>query len=243
VAAHLEPEILIVDEVLAVGDAAFQKKCLGRMREVAGEGRTVLFVSHNMEAVQKLCNKGILLNKGKLVANDTIESVVRQYLDSSDRSLAEYFPSPPPGMDGEAGHVQVIRIEREDGVLSGEIPVLRPFRVVVQFEIKKKLEHFIAAIGISTMMDQSIRTIWAAPQSITPGTYKAVFHLDDIYLATGLYKLVVGLSSHERSFHYVDNLATFEIADATDGFVDNRIVNFRSGLLLNQSRVDIFPEN
>lgn len=242
VAAHLEPEILIVDEVLAVGDAAFQKKCLGRMREVAGEGRTVLFVSHNMEAVQKLCNTGILLNKGKLVASDTIERIVRQYLDSSDRSLAEYFPAPPAGMDGENGHVKVIRIEREDGVPSGEIPVYKPFRVIVQFEVKRKIEHFIVAIGISTMMDQSIRTIWDSPREIVPGSYKAIFHIDDIYLASGLYKLVVGLSSHERSFHYVDNLATFEIADATDGVIDERIVNFRSGLLLNQSRVEILPD-
>ena len=66
VAAHLEPEILIVDEVLAVGDSAFQKKCLGKMEDAAGEGRTILFVSHNMETVMRLCNKAILLENGKL---------------------------------------------------------------------------------------------------------------------------------------------------------------------------------
>lgn len=67
VAAHLEPEILIIDEVLAVGDAEFQKKCLGKMKDVAGEGRTVLFVSHNMQAVNLLCNKSIVLNKGEII--------------------------------------------------------------------------------------------------------------------------------------------------------------------------------
>jgi ABC-type polysaccharide/polyol phosphate transport system ATPase subunit len=79
VAAHLEPEILVVDEVLAVGDAEFQKKCLGKMRDVSIGGRTVLFVSHNMAAVAKLCNVGILLNGGRLLACDTTDSIIDQY--------------------------------------------------------------------------------------------------------------------------------------------------------------------
>src|SRR3989339_1683007 len=86
IAAHLEPEILIVDEVLAVGDAAFQKKCLGKMSDVATrEGRTVLFVSHNMAAIQQLCQKGILLSKGQLTYNGTSNDAVNQYINMSDR--------------------------------------------------------------------------------------------------------------------------------------------------------------
>jgi lipopolysaccharide transport system ATP-binding protein len=79
VAAHLDPEILIVDEVLAVGDAEFQKKCLGKMKDVSGQGRTVLFVSHNMGAVNSLCNKGILLNKGNLIFAGEMNKVIAQY--------------------------------------------------------------------------------------------------------------------------------------------------------------------
>jgi lipopolysaccharide transport system ATP-binding protein len=79
VAAHLEPEILVVDEVLAVGDAAFQKKCLGKMSEVAGEGRTVLFVSHNMGAVESLCKTGLLLKKGTMVGYGNVTSIITQY--------------------------------------------------------------------------------------------------------------------------------------------------------------------
>ncbi len=87
VAAFLEPEILIVDEVLAVGDAEFQKRCLGRMGEVAKEGRTVLFVSHNMQAVRRLCEQAILLEEGRLVATGRRrESIVRRYLASVDTS-------------------------------------------------------------------------------------------------------------------------------------------------------------
>jgi len=80
VAAHLDPEILIIDEVLAVGDAAFQKKCLGRMSEVARAGRTVLFVSHNMAAVSALCSKGIYLERGKVAATGPIDEVANIYL-------------------------------------------------------------------------------------------------------------------------------------------------------------------
>lgn len=83
VAAHLEPEILLVDEVLAVGDAAFQKKCLGKMGEVAREGRTVLFVSHNMVAVGGLCSEALLLSNGELEMRASSESVIRQYLNES----------------------------------------------------------------------------------------------------------------------------------------------------------------
>ena len=81
VAAHLEPEILIVDEVLAVGDADFQKKCLGKMNQVTGEGRTVLFVSHNMGAIQALCNKGIILKSGQVFLNGSTNSVISAYND------------------------------------------------------------------------------------------------------------------------------------------------------------------
>jgi lipopolysaccharide transport system ATP-binding protein len=81
VAAHLEPEILIVDEVLAVGDALFQKKCLGKMRDVGYEGRTVLFVSHNMTAVSALCNKAIVMDKGRLVLQATPETAIKKYLE------------------------------------------------------------------------------------------------------------------------------------------------------------------
>ena len=80
VAAHLEPEILVVDEVLAVGDAAFQKKCLGKMEDVAGEGRTVLFVSHNMPAVRTLCSHAIQMEAGQVVNTGTATEVVDEYL-------------------------------------------------------------------------------------------------------------------------------------------------------------------
>ncbi len=89
VAAHLEPEILIVDEVLAVGDAEFQKKCLGKMKDVSGQGRTVLFVSHNMAAVKTLCTKGIILKNGKMIFSGTSDAACSKYLESSEQNSLE----------------------------------------------------------------------------------------------------------------------------------------------------------
>jgi lipopolysaccharide transport system ATP-binding protein len=87
VAAHLDPEIVLVDEVLAVGDAAFQKKCLGKMGEVTHEGRTVLFVSHNMTAVRSLCPKGILLENGKIICDSAINNVLSKYIQKSSDKI------------------------------------------------------------------------------------------------------------------------------------------------------------
>lgn len=93
VAAHLEPEILVVDEVLAVGDAEFQQKCLGKMKHVAGQGRTVLFVSHNLAAVRALCNRGLLLDGGKIASDDSVEVVARHYINASNLADSVSFPA------------------------------------------------------------------------------------------------------------------------------------------------------
>src|SRR5262249_31370641 len=103
VAAHLEPEILIVDEVLAVGDAAFQKKCLGKMGQVSRQGRTVLFVSHNMVAVKALCQRGVLLDHGRVKTIGDPDTITREYLatgDNGDWEIAWTDAESAPG-DGK----------------------------------------------------------------------------------------------------------------------------------------------
>lgn len=91
VAAHLEPEILVVDEILAVGDAEFQKKCLGKMKHVAGEGRTVLFVSHNLAAVRTLCTRSLLLADGRVVSDDSVDGVIRRYANATSSAHSISF--------------------------------------------------------------------------------------------------------------------------------------------------------
>jgi lipopolysaccharide transport system ATP-binding protein len=112
VAAHLEPEILIIDEVLAVGDTAFQKKCLGKMNDVARQGRTILFVSHNTAAMLNLCCRGMLLERGKLTAEGKIEPIIRRYLEGL-RTPASWDLSAHPDRQGRGG-VRFTQVHFED---------------------------------------------------------------------------------------------------------------------------------
>jgi lipopolysaccharide transport system ATP-binding protein len=232
VAAHLEPEILIVDEVLAVGDAAFQRKCLGKMESVAGEGRTVLFVSHQMDAVQRLCNKGLLLHQGRLIADGAMDEVVRHYLQRNAAAEAE-FRFDPPG-DGAGAHATSLHIEDGEGRPAPEVPIGAPWRVRIRFTVERPLQGFVIALGISTLLDLPIRTTWSPAQPLEPGSYEALFIGDGIHLTDGQYKLVVGLSEQGRTLQYLPGAATLSISDVSTLVGDTRIVNNRSGLLLNQ---------
>ncbi len=128
VAAHLEPEILIVDEVLAVGDAQFQKKCLGKMGEVAEEGRTVLFVSHNMTALKGLCSRAIWLNKGCMINDGEAETVVANYLQDTSKVVLERIwdnSNTAPGNDQVRLHYLSIAPinQQQDELISVKTPI------------------------------------------------------------------------------------------------------------------------
>ncbi len=128
VAAHLDPEVLIVDEVLAVGDAEFQKKCLGKMSEVASSGRTVLFVSHNMGAVEALCSKAVWLNHGQIVEQDRVDVVIPNYLTHSiDNRTDQYFPDIDTAPGNDRIRVRKMRIapigDGDDAQISMSTPV------------------------------------------------------------------------------------------------------------------------
>ena len=123
VAAHLEPEILIVDEVLAVGDVQFQKKCLGKMQDVTAKGRTVLFVSHNMAAIEQLTHRAILLKKGELVCSDDTPNVVAHYLghgEAADEVEFDVEKTPRSWPGTQAARILRLRFERQTPVFSPE---------------------------------------------------------------------------------------------------------------------------
>jgi lipopolysaccharide transport system ATP-binding protein len=149
VAAHLEPEILIVDEVLAVGDAAFQKKCLGKMDAVAKGGRTVLFVSHNMSAAAQLCNRGILLNAGRLVRTGPIDDVVREYVESGtqEQEASVTFPARPTSK----GTIRRISLANPSGQKTTEF--FNDERITLEFEYE--LEEAVADNHIYVLLERA----------------------------------------------------------------------------------------
>lgn len=233
VAAHLEPEILIVDEVLAVGDAKFQRKCLGKMEDVAGQGRTVIFVSHQMDAVQRLCNKGLLLHQGRLMATGSMNEVVGRYLDSSSSSGSDTTFQRPKGTDS-AAHVTRLALQDAQGMPLPEVPMGGPWQVVVHVQVERPMEGFVVGMGINTALDLPVRTTWSAECPVQPGTYEAVFTNDGIDLSEGQYKLQIGLSDQGRVVQYLPDAAPLSISAISTLTGDARIQTTKGGLIMNQ---------
>ena len=152
VAAHLEPEILIVDEVLAVGDAEFQKKCLGKMKDVAGEGRTVLFVSHNLSAVRDLCTTGILLEKGNLKFSGQIREVIENYLETdSDMTATGIVPDNYIRSWGTLdAKIRKISLLSLNSLPLKELMFKQKFKVRIEFEVMKKIEKAFFSLEVSS---------------------------------------------------------------------------------------------
>jgi lipopolysaccharide transport system ATP-binding protein len=212
VAAHLEPEILVVDEVLAVGDAAFQKKCLGKMSEVAGEGRTVLFVSHNMGAVRHLCSKGLILRSGNLLDSGDVDTVINKYLIGEKEASENIIRLPVrPNDIGQGISLQFLNAvgEPQYNFRMGELIKIR-----VLFEIHKSVKQVIAALGIVTVDGVPIASVWSEAQDLIHGLYTTDFDIK-FPLSSTILTCVVGLSSYEQTFYYVEQQGQIVISDAS----------------------------
>ena len=149
VAAHLDPEILIVDEVLAVGDAAFQRKCLGKMDEVAHKGRTVLIVSHNMATVTELCQRAILLQDGRIVEDGDPGDVIATYLSAGETAVAQWSradaESPKTGIDVEIDSVRII----SRGEVRSVIPHNQDFSVEITYRVLEAVRDLVVLCGVA----------------------------------------------------------------------------------------------
>ena len=197
VAAHLDPEILVIDEVLAVGDTAFQKKCLSKMDSVAKQGRTVLFVSHNMAAISSLCTTGVLLNEGQVVTTGPIQKVIQRYSSSPDMSSDTYWTgdhgdeyarlkeSWVQSLDPE-GHFDTAS-DLEVGI---RIQVLQPIEgLVLGFRLFSQYEHELAYVLYDDAESSS-------PPTTQPGEIVKRFTIPGNTLAAGVYKIGISVGIH-----------------------------------------------
>ncbi|MFO0323136.1 MAG: ABC transporter ATP-binding protein [Bacteroidota bacterium] len=235
VAAHLESDILIVDEVLAVGDAAFQKKCLGKMNDISSkEGRTILFVSHQMDSIQKLCNKGVLLQKGELMLMDDIENVVQFYLDTNHSVASRFDIVLPENYNDLNGYAYQIQVEDDRNMPINEIPIGKNWQIRIKFIINKQTPQFVIACGITSMLGLAIQTSWSVPQDLEKGDYEVVFLNKEIFYTEAQYKLVVGLSTEQRVVQFNDQAGYINVSDVVSSIHDKRIINAKSSLILNQ---------
>jgi lipopolysaccharide transport system ATP-binding protein len=197
VAAHLEPEILLVDEVLAVGDAEFQKKCLGKMEDVSKVGRTVLFVSHNMAAISQLCQKAFWLDGGRLRLVGPTKDVVSQYMMSGIAVSGEiYWEEGISGKDVDGFSVKAVRIKNNRGEVSGTVDVSETFSVEVEYSLSKSLRDFPVGIELTSsggiVMFESYDTDSIKNRGERkPGTYVSRCTIPEKLLAPDRYVITV----------------------------------------------------
>src|SRR5436190_13166306 len=135
VAAHLEPEILVVDEVLAVGDAQFQKKCLKKMKDVGEHGRTVLFVSHDMQAMSRLCERVAWLDAGKIKADGEAQSVIGSYLTEQSNKEAERVWAIESAPGNEVVRLRSVRVRNRDGQTVSSVDITEPVSVEMEYDV------------------------------------------------------------------------------------------------------------
>jgi lipopolysaccharide transport system ATP-binding protein len=237
VAAHLEPDILLVDEVLAVGDAEFQKKCLGKMGDVAKGGRTILFVSHNMASIKQLCSKGILLQEGQISCINSINDVINEYQkNSSSSKTPNFIDLSKYKSDYGKNELEVFSIElinSTNGMFS--ISWDQPIRLKIRIHVNQKISSVSLGIGINTLEGLPLMTVRSTDKSsqdfdLTPGEHviiSEIFH----NLRAGYFNLLLGIASGNYTYYFNPSVCGFEILDVGNTpylFKNNGIVNVNS---------------
>ena len=225
VAAHLEPEILIIDEVLAVGDVAFQKKCLKKMQDVGKEGRTVLFVSHNMQAVTRLCQRAILLYEGGVIDDGTAHQVVSAYLNAGRNITAVCEWSDDGQAPGtEVVRLRAVRVRTEDGRIIdvNAVDIRRPVGIEMEYEVLQPgcvlMPHFKVfndeGVRLFTTLDQD--PAWRCRPRPT-GRYISTAWIPGNLLAEGTIVVWAAMMDpYTLHFNEFDVMA-FQVVDSMDG--------------------------
>ncbi len=225
VAAHLEPEILIVDEVLAVGDAAFQKKCLGKMGEVARHGRTVLFVSHNMGAVDALTQKCLYLEKGGVAALGESHEIVELYLlkgieasDQKARNLDFYRSEPNTERQVEI-HRVIVNGSPSDSHSLPSFEVGTDLRLEIELKVTRPLHGANVTLIIKNARGEHVAVLvsWDSDfkLNLSPGVHKVEVLLNDLPLAPGKYLVNIGIDQNMES-KALDGIADFPLCSITN---------------------------
>jgi lipopolysaccharide transport system ATP-binding protein len=191
VAAYLEPEILIIDEVLAVGDVRFQKKCLNKMQDVGQAGHTVLFVSHNMPAVTRLCNRTILLHEGSVLQDGPSREIVGVYLSSEMGTMAaREWNDPQKAPGGEIARLRAVRVRAEDGKVTESVDIRRPVRVEMEYEVLRSdyvllpHYHFYDEEGVCIFVSLDLDPAWRR-RPRPAGRYVSTVLIPGNFLAEG----------------------------------------------------------
>ncbi len=225
VAAHLEPEVLVVDEVLAVGDADFQRKCLDKMEDVGQQGRTVLFVSHNMAAITRLCQRAILLEEGRIIDDGPSHKVVGAYMTSgSGTSASREWKDPQRAPAGEVSRLCAVKVKSDNGEVSDAIDIRRPFTIEMTFDLNKSgvmlLPHFGLQNEEGTLVFLTVDLDPEWRKRPRPkGRYTSIAHVPGNLLAEGVHYVnccLITLSPDTLEF-LERSAVSFTVVDTDEG--------------------------
>jgi lipopolysaccharide transport system ATP-binding protein len=205
VAAHLEPEILLVDEVLAVGDMAFQRKCLGKMDDVAKEGRTVLFVSHNMGAIQQLTARSILLENGKLILDAKTPKVVEAYLEETIASETT------TSLETKREDFKVNSIRFNYDVL--ESGFNKPLQFDLSLSIEKDKYDVLFGIAIVNSIGAKLMVSECVVEKLSSSEISLSMIINNHYLPPGNYIVNLGIEVRGELILYQEKVLRFELSD------------------------------
>lgn len=226
VAAHLEPEILLIDEVLAVGDAEFQKKCIGKMRGIGESGRTILFVSHSMPTIARLCERAVLLEHGSVVEDGPADRVIARYLHSGQGSAPERTWSADEAPGEDYVRLRSVRVLDERRVIADVVDVRRPVGIEMSFEVIGDGPAFVPWLvlhndqGMHVFSATDIDPFWSDPPP--SGHYRSTAWIPGNLLNEGTVTASVSLNTFRSGGKAViharaDEVVSFLVVDAGEG--------------------------
>jgi lipopolysaccharide transport system ATP-binding protein len=219
VAAHLEPDILLVDEVLAVGDVAFQRKCMGKMTSVAQEGRTILFVSHNMAAIQNLCNRGIIVQGGALGFDGTAAAAVSAYLQDVARPMESPFHNNPHRRGDGSFRFTAARVLDGEGRESGHLIAGEPAVFEFAYENSGRARHAAVALTLFNQLGTAVANFNMDLTGFIPdglaATGRFICRIPALPLPLGEYRGAVAVSVGGRMTDLVPNAVLFRVESST----------------------------
>jgi homopolymeric O-antigen transport system ATP-binding protein len=227
VAAHLEPEVLIVDEVLAVGDARFQKKCLTKMKEVGQQGRTVLFVSHSMQTITRLCPRVLLLDSGTLLKDGPAYEVVSAYLNTGlGTAAAREWPELACAPGDEVARLRAVGVRSEDGNISEAVDIRRKVVIQIEYDVltpgHSMFSHFqlFNQEGVHVFSAHDVDPAWRR-RPRPPGRYVSKALIPENFLSEGTMYVGVGLLTVDRGprieHYYEHDAVAFHVIDSREG--------------------------
>jgi lipopolysaccharide transport system ATP-binding protein len=218
VAAHLEADILLMDEVLAVGDAVFQRKCLGKMEDAARTGRTVVFVSHNMVAVQSLCTRAVMLEDGRVRADGPVGEVVSEYLDSglSDMATSRVWQSAEDAPGTAMLRIVEMRACSESSTAGNVITMDTPVRI--EFEYHRLTSGPSFDIEVHLINHEDVVVLYTSPGGCPdePGAYKSFVTIPGHFLNSGVYRAKLMLIEEATRWSWLEGASiSFSVEDLT----------------------------